>query len=347
MPGIENKVESIESPEIGEDILDIEKDFIDNNRDNLPEGTEEIYEMTDTEKGLEILKTKDEIKKLDEREELKQKKEEFINNIISENDPVKKEQLKKDYETMLISEASLETEKKDSFEILANGIADLSQAELKAKGGHFGEKVIGKIGEITDKALYFYLPKKWKDSKGGKYLKYASSAAMVTALVAVLAPSTGAMASVGVAGYFGLKLVKTIIGSKIGGVVGAGAAKLYEKVQGSKEEREEKQKLEQAIESGQSIESVVSLIKEIEDSKIKRENNKLKLALLGGLVGGLGSISVLDSLEGLAIASEIDVDTESDSLIGGAKTLAKEGASLASGGNKIIHKLQKIFNISH
>lgn len=172
---------------------------------------------------------------------------------------------------------------------------------------------------------------------------------MVTALVAVLAPSTGAMASVGVAGYFGLKLVKTIIGAKIGGVVGAGAAKLYENFKGNKEEKLERVKLEQAIENGESIERVVDLIKEIEANKIKRENDKLKLALIGGLAGGLGSISLLDALEGATVVSDIEVNKaeESDYLLSGAKTTTKQMAGTASGLNKITHRLQEVFNLSH
>jgi hypothetical protein len=347
LPGGENSLEQINTPKAGDDILDLEKDFIDTDLDGIPEGTEDLYQNANEEKGFEIVQASEELTRLDEKEELKEKKEKFIADIIGEQDPEKKEQLKKEYEEMLINEASLETEKSESFEILSTGLADLSQAELKAKGGHFAEKVIGKIGQITDKGLYFYLPKKWKDSKGGKYLKYASSAAMVTALVAVLAPSSGAIASVGVAGYFGLKLVKTIIGAKIGGAVGVGAAKLYENLKGDKEEKMEQTKLEQAIENGDSIESVVNLIKEIEDNKIKRENNKLKLALIGGLAGGLGTMSVLDLLEGAAITSGLEADTQDDTLVKGAKTAAKQGAGIASGSNKVIHELQRIFNLSH
>lgn len=350
MPGGENDLEQVKTPEPGVDILDLEKDFINSDLDDIPEGTEGVYEEANEEKGLAIVQTREQLTRLDEKEELKEKKEKFIADIIGEKDPEKREELKKDYEQMLINEASLEVEKSESFEILSTGLADLSQAELKAKGGHFAEKVIGKIGQITDKGLYFYLPKKWKDSSGGKYLKYASSAAMVTALVAVLAPSSGAIASVGVAGYFGLKLVKTIIGAKIGGIVGAGAAKLYENLKGNKEEKMDQAKLEQAIENGEPIESVVDLIKEIENNKIKRENNKLKLALIGGLAGGLGSMSFLDLLEGATMASEFEMNAQhdnGDAIVDSAKATAKQGVGLTSGANKVIHELQRIFNLSH
>jgi hypothetical protein len=116
MPSFESNIVDIEDPKIGEDILDIQNEFISHDLNSLPKGTESLYEEANQEKSFEVLKAQEEIKKLDEKEVLKEKKEQFINKIISENDPIKKEQLKKDYEAMLISEASLESEKKESFE---------------------------------------------------------------------------------------------------------------------------------------------------------------------------------------------------------------------------------------
>lgn len=74
MPGIENQVETTESPEIEGDILDIQNEFIDNNLDSLPEGTEGVYEKADQEKRFGIFKAQEELRRLDEKEELKQKK---------------------------------------------------------------------------------------------------------------------------------------------------------------------------------------------------------------------------------------------------------------------------------
>jgi hypothetical protein len=182
-------------------------------------------------------------------------------------------------------------------------------------------------------------------------LKYASSAAMVTALVAVLAPSTGAMASMGVATYFGLKLVKTIIGAKIGGIVGTGAAKLYENFKGNKEEKLDQAKLDQAIENGESIERVIDLIKEIEDNKIKRENDKLKIALLGGILESFSASSItnlLDSFTNIDNISENTVlneeeSTANESISLGAKARAAIGVS--NGVSKqVSSKLRAIFN---
>ncbi len=357
---VENEVSSVElikeTKEKIESISQTEEELDNREKEELLEKNYnqdeiiEIYSETEEKKKFEKIQSEIELEKLEakesESENFKKNKLSILKKLNNENSSQKREILKKEFENLVKQEAIDVAQKEGKSEafknVILNSLEELSQNEIEKNGYSFAN-IINKISEISDKYLYFYLPKKLKDGKFGKYIKYAGASAMGTALVAGLAPS-GAMASVGIGGYFAIKLGKKILAANVGGFVGASAVKVYEKMFIEKKEKKEKENIEQLIENNESIDKIYQLIEDTDSKKIKRENNKLKIALIGGMAGGLGTYFSLDNLEADVFSQKAHDLEKNDSSF--SKEVIKKTYDGSSSSNKIIHKLQKLFNLT-
>lgn len=302
-----------------------------------------VYISTEEIKNYEKLKADLAVSQIENKVDsnFNKTKDELIGKITSEKDKKIKEELKIEFEEFVKKEAEniFEKEgKKEALEFLLNNVNELSLKEIESQEGTKLTKVVNKVAEVIDKTLFFYLPKKWKEGKYGKYLVYASTAAMGTALMAASAPASGAA----LGSYFALKLVKTVIGAKVGGLVGVSMVKLYEKAIADKKEEEDKQEIEKAVESGKNISQIFELVKKLDEKKLSRENNKLLLSVLAAMVAGFSTYNLMEA--GEAIASPVEkVKTDyyfSKNISDGAKMIFTS-SSLSS---KIIHNLHSILN---
>lgn len=328
--------------------IDQREDLINNFPDLESGDLKKVYQESKAKKNIAILKAKSEIEGVKQEarlgEDFSQKKETILAKL-KKADNIETLNIKEEYK-QLIEEKSLElaenSEKTDVFKFVLHNLDEFNKAELDKKS--FFVKTVNKISDLTNKYLYIYIPQKIKDSRYGNYVKYTGAAAIGTALVATIAPSTVALGSLGIGGYFGLKLAKKVIGATVGGLAGAGAAKLYDKLINEKKEKTEQELIDKAIEDKKPFSDIVNLIDASSTERIKRENNKLKLVLLAGISVGFTTYGALDSVDDLLSNDNSNIeDYSSDHKEGNLlKDSAKNIYDKVSIFDKIMHKIKDV-----